>query len=679
MTESNPTDAWDSRVNDLFLQAAEIVDEHARTAFLDEQCGDDERLRKRIDSMLRDQTEAAGFFDKPDGICDAVASVARTTDSLRASEGAMLGRYKLLQRIGEGGFGVVYMAEQEEPVRRQVALKVIKPGMDTREVVARFEAERQALAMMDHPNIAKVLDGGTTEDSRPYFVMELVKGVPITEFCDKNNLRMVDRLRLFVRVCSAVQHAHQKGVIHRDIKPSNVMITLHDSDPVPKIIDFGIAKATAQPLTEKTLFTRYGQMIGTPQYMSPEQAEMSGLDIDTRTDIYSLGILLYELLTGTTPLDGEKIRSVGFAEMVRLVQETEPPKPSQRISSLGDDQAIIARRRGADSVSLSKAIAGDLDWIVMKAIEKDRNRRYGSASDLSQDIQRHLDGDPVEAVAPSLQYRLSKLIAKHRFYVSAAALLLTTLIGATIFSAWQASLAWKAEENMAMEKANALIAKSNEERARKEVERQAEELQRLTDRQRLELYASDMARADRFLADGNLAAVRRLLDVHEPADDSSKDLRGFEWHYLKMQSRNTALRRFEAVGHEVRASKDGRFFAHRRNDQVVIRNQTAPWSVITELDNDGASFSFTPDGEYLAVGSDSDVTVYKTEDWSEAHAWPNAHYPVRISRDESFDRMIKLILLSDLAERLDLARYPMLADIECKDCALSDTKYTSLL
>ncbi len=301
------------------------------------------------------------------------------------------------------------MAEQERPVRRKVALKIIKPGMDTDQVIARFESERQALALMDHPNIAKVLDAGTTESGRPYFVMELVKGVPITEFCDKNHMAAAERLKLFLDVCHAIQHAHHKGVIHRDIKPSNVMVTLHDGVAVVKVIDFGVAKATVQKLTERTLFTAYGQMIGTPAYMSPEQAEMSGLDIDTRSDIYSLGVLLYELLTGTTPLDSKRLREAGYAEMQRLIRDEEAPRPSTRLSSLGDSATILAGNRGTDPKQLGRMLAGDLDWIVMKALEKDRNRRYSTPGDFSQDVQRYLQHEADSGPAAICLVQVAKI------------------------------------------------------------------------------------------------------------------------------------------------------------------------------------------------------------------------------------------------------------------------------
>src|SRR5881409_1444381 len=318
-------------------------------------------------------------------------------DLLPVQIGTTIGRYKLLQQIGEGGFGVVFMAEQTEPVQRKVALKVIKAGMDTREVNARFEAERQALALMDHPNIAQVLDGGATASGRPYFVMELVRGLPITAYCDQANLSTRERLELFIKVCRAVQHAHQKGVIHRDLKPSNVLVTLHDGEPVPKVIDFGVAKALGPKLTDKTLFTRFEQMLGTPAYMSPEQAALSGLDIDTRSDIYSLGVLLYELLTGVTPLDRETLGQGALDEIRRMIRETDPPKPSTRLLTLGERLAEVARHRQAEPAALGRLIRGDLDWITMKALEKDRRRRFETVNGLAADIERHLHDEPVVA------------------------------------------------------------------------------------------------------------------------------------------------------------------------------------------------------------------------------------------------------------------------------------------
>ena len=309
------------------------------------------------------------------GLEELAADEPARNDIQLERTGAMIGRYKLLQKIGEGGFGVVYMAEQVEPVQRKVALKIIKAGMDTKEVIARFEAERQAIALMDHPNIARALDAGATEAGRPYFVMELVHGIPITDYCDQSHLPTRERLQLFIKVCQAVQHAHQKGVIHRDLKPGNVLVTLHDGEPVPKVIDFGVAKALGQRLTEKTLFTAFHHLIGTPAYMSPEQAALSGIDIDTRADIYSLGVLLYELLTGVTPFDAETLRQAGLDEIRRMIRETEPPRPSTRLRTLGHRLVEVASQRQTEPFTLSKLVRGDLDWIVMKCLEKDRRLR----------------------------------------------------------------------------------------------------------------------------------------------------------------------------------------------------------------------------------------------------------------------------------------------------------------
>jgi eukaryotic-like serine/threonine-protein kinase len=375
--------------------------------------------------------------------------------------GSTVGPYKLLQQIGSGGFGVVYMAEQKEPVRRAVALKIIKPGMDTGQVIARFESERQALALMDHPKIAKVLDAGTTVSGRPYFVMELVKGVPITEFCDKNHLPPEERLKLFVDICHAIQHAHHKGIIHRDIKPSNVMVTLQDGVPAVKVIDFGIAKATAQKLTEKTLFTSYGQLIGTPEYMSPEQAEMSGLDIDTRSDVYSLGVLLYELLTGTTPLEAAQLREAGLVKMQQMIQETEPPRPSTRLSTMGEAATRVAANRGLDVKRLVQVLSGDLDWIVMKALEKDRARRYATPAAFAEDIQRTLRQEPIVARPPSTLYRVQKFLQRNKLAALTTAAIALALLGGTVFSTWLALRATRAESA-------AIIARDNEREAKKD-------------------------------------------------------------------------------------------------------------------------------------------------------------------------------------------------------------------
>lgn len=418
------------RLESLFNEALERKTDAERAAFLDGACGSDAPLRTQIEALLRAYREAGSFLESPIVDPDATLSSRPLTEA----PGTRIGRYKLLQLIGEGGFGAVYMAEQEVPVRRKVALKIIKLGMDTKQVIARFEAERQALALMEHPNIARVLDAGATDTGRPYFVMELVRGIPITDFCDKSRLLTADRLTLFIQVCYAVQHAHQKGIIHRDIKPSNVLVTLHDSLPVPKVIDFGIAKATSQRLTEKTLFTEFRQFIGTPEYMSPDQAEFSGLDVDTRTDIYSLGVLLYVLLTGTTPFDGQTMRSAGFDELKRIIRDVEPPRPSVRVHTLARSETglNVANRRQCEPAALSRVMHGDLDWIVMKAMEKDRTRRYQTASELAQDVQRHLNNEPVVAGPPSVLYRAAKFARRNRVAVGAGALVAAALVSGLI-------------------------------------------------------------------------------------------------------------------------------------------------------------------------------------------------------------------------------------------------------
>jgi serine/threonine protein kinase len=423
----------DKNEQTIFQAAVRLINPAEREAFVKQTCGDDPALIARLTSLLKAHGAEHVLLDAlmPEHEVDIDGS------AVSEGPGAIVGRYKLLEKIGEGGMAVVYMAEQTEPIRRKVALKIIKLGMDTRQVIARFEAERQALALMDHPSIAKVLDAGATETGRPYFVMELVTGVSITEYCDKNSLSTKDRLRLFLQVCHAVQHAHQKGIIHRDIKPSNVMVTRHDGKPVPKVIDFGIAKATNQKLTEKTLFTRYAHIIGTPAYMSPEQAELSDLDIDTRSDIYSLGVLLYELLTGTTPFSEEELRKAGYIEMQRVIREQEPVKPSTKLSTLGGTLTDIAGRRNSTPDLLRKAVRGDLDWIVMKSLEKDRARRYETASGLAEDIRRHLEHEPVVARGPSTTYRLSKFLRRHRALVLALlALGALLVVVAVVLSIW---------------------------------------------------------------------------------------------------------------------------------------------------------------------------------------------------------------------------------------------------
>ena len=423
---TDPTGPLSERGQAIFDGALQLPS-NQRAAYVEQACADDATLCRQVKGLL-------GAHEKADGFLDPGAIPSETVVlpmAMTEKAGDRIGRYKLLQQLGEGGCGVVYMAEQEEPVRRRVALKVIKLGMDTKSVIARFEAERQALALMDHPNIAKVLDAGATETGRPYFVMELVRGIKITEYCDQNKLSTGERLKLFIQVCHAIQHAHQKGIIHRDIKPSNILVTLHDGLPVPKVIDFGIAKATQGRLTDQTLFTAFEQFIGTPAYMSPEQAEMSGLDIDTRCDIYALGVLVYELLTGQTPFDAKELLASGLDKMRHTIREQEPERPSTRLSTmLNADLTNTASHRRTEPPKLVHLLRGDLDWIVMKALEKDRTRRYETANALAMDVQRHLDNEPVLATPPSSMYRFQKLVRRNKvIFAAMAAVALALVIG----------------------------------------------------------------------------------------------------------------------------------------------------------------------------------------------------------------------------------------------------------
>jgi tetratricopeptide (TPR) repeat protein len=414
----------DVNEEEVFRNAIQLENRDEQANYVKRACGNNIELCAAVEALLQHH-HASSILDAP----ALESGLLHETTPMTEGPGTKIGRYKLLEKIGEGGMASVYMAEQKEPIRRKVALKIIKLGMDTKQVITRFEAERQALAMMDHPNIARVFDAGATETGRPFFVMELVTGISIAKYCDKSKLSTQERLDLFIQVCSAVQHAHQKGIIHRDIKPSNVMVTLHDGKPVPKVIDFGIAKATNRELTEKTMFTRYAHMIGTPAYMSPEQAEMSGLDIDTRADIYSLGVLLYELLTGTTPFDADELREAGYIEMQRIICEEEPSKPSTKLSTMGETLTGVAAHRQANPETLTRLIKGDLDWIVMKTLEKDRTRRYESVHELALDIQRHLNHEPVAAGSPGVGYRLKKYVRRHKSKVIAA-FLACVLLGA---------------------------------------------------------------------------------------------------------------------------------------------------------------------------------------------------------------------------------------------------------
>ena len=426
----------------VYIEALEITDAEQRRQFLDKACGADKALREEVEKLLRLSKGASSFFDECSPALEAepadagkILSAVEASVEVEVTESKRIGPFKLLQKLGEGGGGVVYMAEQEQPIRRRVALKIIKLGMDTKNVIARFEAERQAVALMDHPNITRVLDAGATETGRPYFVMELVYGVKITDYCDQNRVSMQERLQLFIQVCNAVQHAHQKGIIHRDLKPSNIMVTMHDGVPVPKVIDFGIAKATEQRLTDKTLFTSYAQLMGTPAYMSPEQMELSGLNLDTRSDIYSLGVLLYELLTGRTPFDTTDLLKLGVEELRRTICERDPLSPSAKLKTLTNEELTkAARRLQVEPPRLVSQLHGDLDWIVLKCLEKDRTRRYATANGLAEDIERYLHDEAVLARPPSQVYRLQKLVRRNRTVFLFGAVAAVTLLLGTITS-----------------------------------------------------------------------------------------------------------------------------------------------------------------------------------------------------------------------------------------------------
>ncbi len=444
----------------IFLHAIGLASPTDRAAYLDEACRDNPQLRAELDALLAAHDRLGGAAP-PSIQPETTGAFTPPTEA----PGAVIGPYKLIEEIGEGGMGTVWMAQQTEPVKRVVALKLIKAGMDSKQVIARFEAERQALALMDHPNIARVLDGGTTPTGRPYFVMDLVKGVPITKYCDEHHLAPRQRLELFVPVCQAVQHAHQKGIIHRDLKPSNVLVALYDGKPVPKVIDFGVAKAAGQPLTEQTLVTGFGNIVGTLEYMSPEQAEINQLDIDTRSDIYSLGVLLYELLTGSPPFTRKELEKAGLLEMLRVIREQEPSKPSTKLST-AEGLPTLAANRGTEPAMLTKLVRGELDWIVMKALEKDRNRRYETANGFAMDVQRYLADEPVQACPPSVGYRLRKFVRRNKGPVLAASLIILALVGGVIGTSWGMVRAIHAEDAARAEAIET-------DQARKDADRQA--------------------------------------------------------------------------------------------------------------------------------------------------------------------------------------------------------------
>jgi len=531
------------QVKDIFLAALDIEDDPGREAYLSVACADEPALRGQVDALLRRHEQAGSFlqFPSPAPILSSpprgeesdprplgsghpgVRGTSTVDIPITERPGTIIGAYKLMELIGEGGMGLVFVAEQQQPVRRRVALKVIKPGMDTRAVAARFEAERQALALMDHPNIAQVHDGGVTPTGRPYFVMELVKGTPITQFCDEHRLTTRERLELFLHVCGAVQHAHHKGIIHRDIKPTNVMVVSHDGTPVVKVIDFGVAKSIGQQLTDKTIYTQFVQLVGTPMYMSPEQAGESGLDVDTRSDIYSLGVLLYELLTGTTPYNKERLKDASYEEIRRIIREEEPPKPSTRISTLGQAASTVSTRRRSDPTGLRQLIRGELDWIVMKCLEKDRNRRYDTANGLAMDVQRYLHDDPVLACPPSAGYRLRKFARKYRKLLRIAGVFLVLLVLGSAVSIWQAVRATRAEGRALKEQEQALKERDRAE-ASFRLARDAVDQLFTKVSQSPKLKAQPMEKFRKDLLHSTKGFYERFIDEHFDAPEVRNDL-----------------------------------------------------------------------------------------------------------------------------------------------------------
>jgi WD40 repeat protein len=523
MTEQSPAET-------IFFAALEKGTPNERAAYLDAACGDDRNLRQRVERLLAAHPHVGGFLEPP-AQADALAEEARVAPpevsqartasyqgSVEAIGTVIAGRYKLLQSLGEGGMGAVFMAQQTEPVKRLVAVKLIRQGLDSKQILARFEAERQALALMDHPNIARVLDAGATQSGRPFFIMELVKGVPITQFCDDRQLSPRERLELFIPVCQAIQHAHQKGIIHRDIKPTNVLVALYDDRPVPKIIDFGVAKAAGSQLTDASLVTGFGAIVGTPEYMSPEQAQLNQLDIDTRSDVYSLGVLLYELLTGTTPIDRKRLAQQAVLEILRVIREEEPPRPSTRLST-SEALASIAATRRTDPAKLTKLMRGELDWIVMKCLEKERSRRYETANGLARDLERYLHDEVVEARPPSAGYRLRKLARKHRAALAMATTVLSFLVAAVALTTWLAVRARRAEN----ETAQALTASQRNELEAQQQRQEADEQRKKAETQAASLAVdTDL----KYCEDGQVAVgLLRLADTLQGIPEHAKALR----------------------------------------------------------------------------------------------------------------------------------------------------------
>jgi WD40 repeat protein/serine/threonine protein kinase/tetratricopeptide (TPR) repeat protein len=630
----------EGRVEEIFGNALEIESTEKRAAYLANACGEDAALRKAVESLLNSHARAGDFLEKP-----AMETEALGNGPVWSPEGpgTLIGPYKLIEPIGEGAFAAVYRAEQLEPVRREVALKVLKAGVDTREVIARFEAERQALAIMCHPNIARVFDAGATQNGRPYFAMELVSGEPITAYCDRHQLDPIQRLELFIQVCQGVQHAHQKGIIHRDLKPTNVLVMRQDERAVPKVIDFGVAKALSRPLTEMTLFTRYGELIGTPPYISPEQADAHQENIDIRTDIYGLGALLYELLTGSPPFDPKRLREAGFAEILRILREEEPPKPSTQLSRLGERLGEVARNRQAAPAALPKLVHGDLDWIVMKALEKDRRRRYETADGLARDIERHLNHEAVLAAAPSMIYRLEKLVRRNRYKIAslslAALALVVGLLVSTIGIVATVSLATVAMA-VGLMVATIGFVRAQRERSRAEAAEQdaltqrdaamaaRAQIEEERDRAVTRLTRQQLDRGLRRLEQGDSFGLLDLIDARLTANEVPllRNTTARLWSIAATQVEGRLLHVFGGDSHLLLPERESMTFYRRNSDlafspdgKLIARGWGSAvwmWDVCTgcahgmpaELNENIDSLAFSPDGSLLAVGTTGDGT-----------------------------------------------------------------------
>ena len=621
-----------------------------REAYLCEACGDDEALRKRVEVLVQSYEEAGEFLDEPLAASprtildsEALEPDPRSSDLGAEKQGDKVGPYKLLQQIGEGGFGVVWMAEQTAPITRKVALKVIKAGMDTGEVLARFEAERQALAMMDHTNIAKVLDAGATEQGRPYFVMELVKGIPITKFCDEQKFTTRERLALFQDVCAAVNHAHQKGVIHRDLKPQNVMVTLHGDKPVVKVIDFGIAKATQSKLTDRTLFTRFEQFLGTPAYMSPEQASLSGLDVDTRSDIYALGVLLYELLAGRPPFDPKTLVSAGHEEMRRIIREEEPPRPSHRLSTMAGEEATrIASAHRTEAPKLGRQLRGDLDWIVMRAIEKDRTRRYETANAFAADIGRFLGDEPVFAAAPSMTYRFKKFARRNKAALGVAAGFALVLISATAVSSWQAWEATQARKQSEKDRQAEEMARDDAEVARAKAEAATELAEDQAKTIRRNLYISEMKSAVQASEqDEGLPELMRITDSWLPTGNE-EDLRGWEWYFLRSAAQNesdSVQIQGGTISDIAVSPDDSKVAVCTVQGTIQVLDPTLENVLLAVHHTRARSVSWSPDGDrFICVGTGPSIRLFDAETGNEVWA-VEAPFVRKVSWSHSGDRI----------------------------------------